>query len=72
MKEKFMCGLGTTLGILTLCGVSAIAGFMLGIAANEFTNKDLEKEVTAKTNRNSALEKENIALKTELDVLRKL
>lgn len=72
MKEKFMCGLGTILGILTLSGISGIVGFMLGIAANEFTNKDLEKEVAAKTNRNSALEKENIALKTELDVLRKL
>lgn len=72
MKEKFMCGLGTTLGILTLCGVSGIAGFMLGIAANEFTNKDLEKEVTIKTEKIGELSKENIALKTELEIMRKL
>lgn len=70
--KGFLNGLGTTLGILTLCGVSGIVGFLLGIATDEFTNKDLEKEVTAKTNRNRELSEENIALKTELEIMRKL
>lgn len=72
MKEKFMCGLGTTLGILTLCGVSGIVGFLLGIATDEFTNKDLEKELASKTDKNRELSEENIALKTELEIMRKL
>lgn len=72
MKEKFMNGLGTTLGVLTLCGVSGIVGFVFGICAIENTNKDLEKEVAVKNERIGDLSKENIALKTELDVLRKL
>ena len=72
MKEKFMNGLGTTLGVLTLCGVSGVVGFVLGIYTIETTNKDLEKEVAVKNERIGDLSKENIALKTELEIMRNL